>query len=77
LIRGEGLDLALVSEAFANDLLLALSCREAGVLLTENERDFARIRRFVPSDSPHFVRGPWPDAQDLMRVCPQLLVAPN
>lgn len=56
-MRDEGLDLAHVSKAFPNDLLLALSCREAGcVLVTENERDFARIRRFVPFD---FV-APWP-----------------
>ena len=53
----EGLELARVSKSFANDVLLALSCREAGyVLVTENERDFARIRRFVPFD---FV-APWP-----------------
>jgi len=57
MMRGEGLEPARVSKAFANDLLLALSCREAGcVLVTENDRDFARIRRFVPFD---FV-APWP-----------------
>jgi predicted nucleic acid-binding protein len=57
MMRDEGLELARVSKAFANDLLLALSCREAGcVLVTANERDFARIRRFVPFD---FV-APWP-----------------
>ena len=40
---------ASVSKAFANDVLLALSCREAGcVLITSNDRDVARIRRFVP-----------------------------
>lgn len=45
--------------AFANDVLLALSCRESGcILMTENERDFSRIRRFVPFT---FV-GPWPTA---------------
>jgi predicted nucleic acid-binding protein len=53
----EGLELASVSKAFANDILLALSCREAGcVLVTENDRDFSRIRRFVSFD---YVT-PWP-----------------
>jgi predicted nucleic acid-binding protein len=55
--KEEGLETARVSKAFANDLLLALSCRESGcVLVTENERDFARIRRFI---SFEYVR-PWP-----------------
>ena len=46
--RKDGLEVARVSKAFGNDVLLALSCREAGcVLITDNERDFARIRRFV------------------------------
>jgi predicted nucleic acid-binding protein len=55
--RDEGLELARLSKAFANDVLLALSCREAGcVLVTENTRDFTRIRRFVAFD---FV-APWP-----------------
>ena len=55
--RQEGLEIARVSKAFANDVLLALSCREAGcVLVTDNERDFQRIRRFVPFD---FIK-PWP-----------------
>ena len=57
MMRDEGLELFRVSKAFANDLLLALSCRESGcVLVTENERDFARIRRFAPFE---FV-APWP-----------------
>ena len=57
MMRDEGLELARVSKSFANDVLLAISCREAGcVLVTENERDFARIRRFAPFD---FV-APWP-----------------
>lgn len=44
----EGLELARLSKAFGNDILLAISCRESGcILITENERDFARIRRFV------------------------------
>lgn len=52
-----GLDLRRVSKSFVNDILLAVSCREAGAtLITENERDFARIGKvvrfaFVP---------PWP-----------------
>jgi len=56
----EGLEVARVSKAFANDVLLALSCREAGcVLVTDNERDFQRIRRFVQFEftTP---RGPFP-----------------
>ena len=55
--REDGLEVARVSKAFANDVLLAVSCREAGcVLVTDNERDFARIRRFVQFE---FV-GSWP-----------------
>ena len=53
----EGLEIARLSKAFANDVLLALSCREAGcVLVTNNERDFQRTRRFVQFD---FIQ-PWP-----------------
>lgn len=53
----EGLEIARVSKAFANDILLALSCRESGcVLVTENERDFSRIRRFL---SFEYMK-PWP-----------------
>jgi predicted nucleic acid-binding protein len=55
--RTEGLEMGRLSKSFANDVLLALSCREAGcVLVTNNERDFGRIRRYVQFD---FVR-PWP-----------------
>jgi predicted nucleic acid-binding protein len=55
--RQEGLESARVSKAFGNDLLLALSCREAGcVLVTDNARDFQRIRRFVPFE----FTAPWP-----------------
>jgi predicted nucleic acid-binding protein len=55
--KQEGLEIARVSKAFANDVLLALTCREAGcVLVTDNERDFRRIRRFVQFD---FMK-PWP-----------------
>ena len=53
----ERLDIARMSKSFANDVLLALSCREAGcVLVTDNERDFQRIRRFVQFDFTN----PWP-----------------
>ena len=55
--KQEGLEVARVSKAFANDVLLALSCREAGcVLVTDNQRDFQRISRFVEFD---FTK-PWP-----------------
>lgn len=55
--KQEGLEIARVSKAFANDVLLAVSCRESGcVLVTENDRDFSRIRRFIPFE---FVK-PWP-----------------
>jgi predicted nucleic acid-binding protein len=55
--RKEGLEIARVSKAFANDVLLALSCREAGcILVTNDTRDFQRIRRFVAFE---FI-GPWP-----------------
>jgi predicted nucleic acid-binding protein len=58
--RQEGLEIARVSKAFANDILLALSCREAGcVLVTDNESDFNRIRRFVQFE---FTK-PWPGGQ--------------
>jgi predicted nucleic acid-binding protein len=55
--RLEGLEIARVSKSFANDVLLALSCREAGcILVTDNERDFQRIRRYAHFD---YVK-PWP-----------------
>jgi len=55
--RMEGLEIGRLSKSFANDVLLALSCRETGcVLVTDNDRDFARIRRYVQFD---FVK-PWP-----------------
>jgi predicted nucleic acid-binding protein len=57
LARREGLDLRAVSKAFGNDILLALSCREAGLtLVTANVRDFSRINRIIAFD---FVE-PWP-----------------
>ncbi len=49
-----------VSRSFGNDVLIALSCREAGVtLVTSNTRDFARIAAVTPVD---FVE-PWPSAR--------------
>jgi len=55
--RREGLALARLSKSFGNDVLLALSCREAGlVLVTENRRDFERIARVTEFE---FV-SPWP-----------------
>lgn len=48
-----------VPRSFANDVLIALSCREAGItLVTSNTRDFARIAEISPVD---FVP-PWPIA---------------
>lgn len=52
-----GLEIRRVPRSFVNDVLLALSCREAGLtLVTDNRRDFDRIRRVVTFD---FVE-PWP-----------------
>lgn len=46
LVRREGLELRRVSKAFGNDILIAVSCGEAGcVLVTDNTRDFERIAR--------------------------------
>jgi predicted nucleic acid-binding protein len=57
MMRDEGLELSRVPRSFSNDILLALSCREAGcVLVTDNHRDFSRIRRFIRFE---FV-APWP-----------------
>jgi len=48
LVKREGLELARVRKAFGNDVLLALTCREHGlVLITENTRDFIRIAKYV------------------------------
>ena len=55
--RKEGLEIGRISKSFANDVLLALSCLEAGcVLVTDNARDFQRIHRYAPFD---YVK-PWP-----------------
>jgi predicted nucleic acid-binding protein len=59
LVRREGIELTRVSKSFGNDVLLALSCRESGVVLvTANTRDFARIARLAAFA---FV-APWPVA---------------
>ena len=56
----KGLEIGRVSRSFANDVLLALSCREAGcVLVTLNERDFHRKRRYVSFDDVKQWRGLW------------------
>ncbi|MBP6668923.1 MAG: hypothetical protein KA180_05710 [Gemmatimonadales bacterium] len=55
----DGLEPGWVSKAFGNDVLLGLSCREAGLtLVTDNLADFERISRIVPV--PYLA--PWPDA---------------
>lgn len=49
LVRKQSTEPAGVSKSFGNDVLLALSCREAGLtLVTANSRDFERINRVVP-----------------------------
>ena len=58
-MRGaDGVDLKRMRRSFAMDILLAVSCREAGVMLvTENTGDFERIHKHIRFD---FVE-PWPD----------------
>lgn len=57
LARRNGLDLRSVRKSFGNDILLAVSCREAGVtLVTDNLRDFTRINAVYPFD----FLGAWP-----------------
>lgn len=56
--REDGLAVNAVTRAFGNDVLISVSCREAGMtLVTRNTRDFARIARVVAG--LRFV-GPWP-----------------
>ena len=46
--RQDGRDVSRTSKSFGNDVLLAVSCREVGmVLVTDNRRDFDRIRKVV------------------------------
>jgi predicted nucleic acid-binding protein len=55
--REEHLEVGRVPKSFVHDLLLAVSCRESGVVLvTGNEKDFERIGRYVGFE---FV-APWP-----------------
>jgi predicted nucleic acid-binding protein len=57
LARREGLEVGRASKTFGNDILLGLSCGEAGVVLvTDDERGFARIHGVAAFD---FV-APWP-----------------
>ena len=56
--RADGLAVSAVTRAFGNDVLIALSCREAGMtLVTRNTHDFGRIASVVTG--LRFV-GPWP-----------------
>lgn len=58
LVTMERLDLRSVPKSFANDVLLAASCREAGlVLVTDNVSDFVRIRRVLRFR----FEAPWPE----------------
>ena len=57
LTRKHALEPSKVTKSFGNDILLAASCRELGiVLITDNLRDFQRIRQVFSFD---FVP-PWP-----------------
>lgn len=57
LARKDAMELSKVTKSFGNDILLATSCRESGiVLVTDNIRDFQRIHQVFPFD---FVT-PWP-----------------
>jgi predicted nucleic acid-binding protein len=56
--RHERLQLARAPRSFTNDVLIAASCRAAGVLLvTDNARDFSAIQRHLRGF--RFV-APWP-----------------
>ena len=57
LVQAEALELGRMSKALGNDVMLAVTCREHGVcLVTENTRDFARIRKHLRFD----YTAPWP-----------------
>jgi predicted nucleic acid-binding protein len=61
LVTHDHLDLRKVSKRKVNDILLALSCREAGItVVTENVADFERINAITPID---FVP-PWPSMSE-------------
>ena len=58
LVAQDGLELAKVRKSLVNDILLALSCREAGiVVLARNTRDFERIAHVAVIDWTT----PWPE----------------
>ena len=53
----EGLALKRAPKSLVNDVLLAASCRESGlVLITGNQGDFARIRRYIVRFYPPLAR---------------------
>lgn len=55
--REDGLELKRAPKSLVNDVLLAASCREAGVILvTKNTGDFSRIQQFIRFD----FAAPWP-----------------
>lgn len=57
LAKERGIELRRIPRSLVNDVLIAASCREAGVtLVTANTADFEMIRRAMPFD---FV-APWP-----------------
>lgn len=57
LAREDGLELRKMPKSLVHDALLAASCREAGLtLVTDNQDDFARLRRLLRFE---FV-APWP-----------------
>ena len=57
MVREEGLELRRAPKSLVNDALLAASCRTRGVtLITDNRRDFERLRPWIGFD---FVC-PWP-----------------
>ena len=56
--RREHIDLARAPRSLTNDVLIAVSCRQAGVaLITDNSRDFSAIQRQLRGF--RFV-APWP-----------------
>lgn len=58
LARHERVDLARAARSLTNDVLIAASCRESGVVLvTDNSRDFTAIQRHLRGF--RFV-APWP-----------------
>lgn len=57
LANKDGLELSKVRKSFGNDILMAASCHEAGIILvTDNLRDFRRIQKVLPFE----FLPPWP-----------------